>query len=535
MAYKILISDNLHSRGIDLLASREGAEVDVKTDLSPGDLLEIIGSYEGLVIRSATKVTGEVIARANNLKVIGRAGTGLDNVDIPAATRRGVVLMNTPGGNSEAAAEHTLALIMAAHRHIPQAVESMKAGKWEKKKFQGREIAGKTLGIIGLGKIGGIVAGLASRGMGMTTLGYDPIASPEAISRIGVKAAELDEIFSKSDVITVHTPLNRDTLNLINAAAFEKMRDGVIVINCARAGIVNEDDLLQALESGKVAVAAIDVFSKEPPGPTSLVQHLRVIATPHLAASTQEAQLNVAVAVAEQMIDYLENGIVRNAVNVPAVEPAVREKIAPYLDLARRIAQFGVLLVDGGVSEIEVAYRGRITEGWDLTPVTNAALVGLFQRSEGGNVNYVNAPVIAKERQVHVSETTQKQNSDSRSSVAVRILLTDGSGVRVEGALIWRSGHEPRIIALDNYVTEAAPSGPMLVVTNRDIPGMIAKMTTALADGGVNIAQMNLSRDGPGGTALAIINTDTPVKDATLEQIRKIAGILRANRVVVDD
>jgi D-3-phosphoglycerate dehydrogenase / 2-oxoglutarate reductase len=534
MTYRILVSDNLHPKGVALFQDTDAFQVDVKTDLKPDQLLEIIGEYHGMVIRSATKVTADLLKRAANLKVVGRAGTGLDNVDIAEAGRRGVAVMNTPGGNSEAAAEHALSLIMAAHRHIPQAAESMKSGKWEKKKFQGREMAGKTVGVIGLGKIGGIVAKRASKGLKMRVLGFDPVTTPEVASQVGATLASLDEIYERSDVITVHTPLSDETRDLINADAFAKMKDNVILVNCARGGIVNEADLLQALESGKVAAAALDVFVDKQPGQSDLVMHPRVIATPHLGASTEEAQVNVAISVAEQIIDFLRDGIVRNAVNVPAVGPADRAKVEPYLDLSLKLAAFAASLVTGGVTEMDVEYRGPLAD-WDLRPITNAALVGLLSRSEGGDVNYVNAPFIAKDRGIRVSETTRKNGTEHGSSLAIKVTGTKGPPVTVLGALIQRIGYEPRIIGIDNYVTEAVPAGPMLIVTNDDVPGMIAGMAGVLATNRINIAQMNLSREAAGGTALSIINIDSVIDESVVKQILDIKGILSVKQVVLDD
>jgi len=534
MKYKILVSDNLHQDGVDLLTSCPSFEVVVKTGLAPDSLREIIGEYHGLVIRSATKVTSDILAAAANLKVVGRAGTGLDNVDIREATRRGIVVMNTPGGNAQATAEHTIALIAAAHRHIPQATASMKEGKWEKKKFQGREIAGRTLGVLGLGKVGSIVCKMARRGLKMNVMGYDPVSTPEAASQLGVRLSSLEEIFSRSDVITVHTPLNQETRGIVDARAFNLMKDGVIIVNCARGGIVDEDALLEALNSGKVAAAALDVYSVSPPGDHPLVMHPRVVATPHLGASTSEAQLNVALAISQQIVDYLENGVIRNAVNAPGIDPGQGPRLQPYMDLARRLGQFLGQFATTGVAQLEIEYRGEICE-LDIRPVTNAALVGFLSRFEEMEVNFVNASFVAQERGLKVLETTLKESADHGSSVVIRASSSEGERLSVEGALIRRIGYEPRIIGIDQFVTEAVPAGPMLIVTNRDVPGMIAGMSGVLAKSGINIAQMNLSRDCPGGRAVSIINLDTPAGDATLETIRSIDGILSVKQVVLEN
>ncbi|MFH1113610.1 MAG: phosphoglycerate dehydrogenase [Pseudomonadota bacterium] len=534
MDHHILVSDNLHRRGVDLLASRPGFLVDVNTGLTAEALKDIIGKYHGLVIRSATKVTADILAAAENLKVVGRAGTGLDNVDIPEATRRGVVVMNTPGGNAVAAAEHTIGMIMAAHRHIPQAVASMKQGKWEKKKFQGREMAGKTLGVIGLGKIGSLVSRLASSGLKMKVVGYDPVTSSEAAAQQGASLVTLNEVFAASDIITVHTPLNDDTRSIVDSRAFSLMKDGVIIVNCARGGVIDEDALLSALESGKAAAAALDVFSAGTPGDDHpLVMHPRVIATPHLGASTDEAQVNVAVAVAQQIVDYLENNVVRNAVNVPSIDAALMAKVGPYLDLAKRLAQFLGGLATGSVKEIEMEYQGEIAS-WDLKPITNAALVGLLETFEGADVNQINAALLARERGVRVLATTRREGSEYGSSVLMRMRCTDETSRSVQGALIRRIGYEPRIIGIDEFLTEAVPAGAMLIVRNKDVPGMIAGVAGALAGGGINIAQMNLSRDAAGGSAMSILNLDSPADDATLDTIRDIPGIIGVTQVVLE-
>jgi D-3-phosphoglycerate dehydrogenase len=533
MSHRVLVSDNLHPQGVELFASRPDFQVEVSTGLSSDALKEIVGTFHALVIRSATKVTAEVLAAANDLKVIGRAGTGLDNVDVKEATRRGIVVMNTPGGNSVAAAEHTIALLMAAHRHIPAANASMKSGKWEKKSFQGREMAGRTLGVIGLGKIGTLVSRRAARGLKMKVLGYDPVTTSEAASQAGVTLTTLEDVLRRSDVITVHTPLNDETRDLIDSRAFSLMKDGVMIINCARGGIVEEQALLDSLESGKVSAAALDVFSVSPPGDHPLVRHPKVIATPHLGASTDEAQLNVAVAVAQQIIDYLERGLVRNAVNVPAIDMTLGHRMGPYIQLADKLAQFLAGLAPASVTELSIEYLGEIAS-WDTKPLTNAALVGLLKRSEGMDVNQVNAPVIAEERGIRVFSTTVKEGSEHGSSLKIKVRCGDGTSLSVHGALIQRIGFEPRIIGIDEFVTEAVPAGAMLIVTNRDIPGMIAGVSGALAAGGINIAQMNLSRECSGGKAMSILNLDSTADEATLDAIRGIQGILSVTQVLVD-
>ncbi len=533
MRRKVLFSDSTHPAGVDLLKRRDDFEVDVKPDLSPDALREIIGDYEALVVRSATTVDAQLLANASGLKVIGRAGAGVDNVDVPEATRRGIVVMNTPGGNSVATAEHTVGLIMCLHRHIPQAVASMKEGKWEKKKFQGREMAGRTLGVIGLGRVGGIVARLASQGLKMSVLGYDPVTTAEAVYQMGVRPAPMDEIIATSDVITVHTPLNDQTRGLIGKKQLEAMKSGVMIVNCARGGIIDEDALLEALESGKVAGAALDVYSLKPPGKHPLAAHPRVISTPHLGASTAEAQMNVSIAVAEQIIDFFEKGIVRNAVNVPSLAASEVTRLGPYLDLAGKLGRLLAGLAHDTRPEIEIQYRGEIA-GWNIGPITNAALCGFLRRFEGAEVNRVNARMIGTERGLRIFETTFKEGAELGSSISVIAVLRDGTQRAVQGAMIRRMGREPRIIGIDQFITEAVPEGPMLIVTNRDIPGMVAGVAGVLAARGINIAQMNLSRESVGGTALSIINLDEPADDAAMEAIRSIEGILSVTQVILD-
>ncbi len=534
MTYRILVSDNLHQDGVEYFASQADFLVDVRVGLAPESLRVAIADYDGLVIRSDTRVTKDILENARKLKVIGRAGTGLDNVDIQEATRRGIVVMNTPGGNSESAAELTIAMIMAVHRHIPQAVASMKMGKWEKKKFQGRELAGKVLGVIGLGKIGSIVARRAIQGLKMSVLAYDPARTVEAISQIGAKPASLEEIYRRSDVITVHTPLNDSTRGLVGAEAFRMMKDGVFIVNCARGGILDEEALLDALDSGKVAGAALDDFTMKPPGQHPLVVHPRVVATPHLGASTGEAQITVAVAIAQQVVAYLRDGVVRNAVNAPCADPTTNRKIAAYTDLAKRLGEFVGGLLRGGVAEMQVEYFGQLSTWPDVAPITNSALLGLLLQYEGAEVNLVNARMVAEDRGIKILETTTQEPVQLGADLGVAASNAQGEKVRALGALIQRVGDEPRIVGIDGFVTEAVPAGPMLVVVNRDIPGVVAGVSGALAANGINIGQMNLSRDRPGGMAMSIINIDVPATTAVLDIIQKIEGIVRVTQVTLD-
>ncbi|MFH0823530.1 MAG: phosphoglycerate dehydrogenase [Pseudomonadota bacterium] len=534
MVHPVLLTDNVHGIAAEMLRDRAGFEVDVRTGSDPQSLKKVIGKYEAVVIRSTTKITADVIQAADNLKVIVRAGSGTDNIDTVEATKRGVVVMNTPGGNSQAAAEHALGLILALHRHIAPAVESLKAGRWEKKKFQGHEIAGRTLGVLGLGRIGGIVAARAAKGLKMRVLAYDPAVTPETMRQMGIESAGVEEIFSRADVITVHIPLNDSTRGLIDSGAIGRMKPGVMLVNTARGGIIDEDALFQGLESGKVAAAALDVFSVQPPGKSPLIMHPRVVATPHLGASTAEAQVNVAVSAAEQIIEYLEDGVIRNAVNAPALQASDLSRVGPYLRLAGKLARFVGSLCAPGVSSVDVEYFGQ-PASWDLRPMTNSALVGLLSSFHIEHVNHINAASIAKERGIGITETARREGDEYPSSIGIKIRRTDGSVRSVHGAVFRRQGDEPRITEIDGFVTEAVPSGPMLVVTNRDVPGMIAAVAGALAAERVNIAQMNLSREKIGGKAISIINTDQPAGEKTLAGIRRIDGILSVDQVIMDD
>jgi D-3-phosphoglycerate dehydrogenase len=534
MGYTILCSESINSRGIDLLRSRPGFKADVRSDLSQDVLSKIIADYDGLLIREEVTVDEQVLRHASRLRVIGIAGPATESVDVAEATRHGVVVLTSPGLSAVSLAEHTIALVMAVHRHIPQAVLSTKQGKWEKKKFQGREIAGRTMGLIGLGKVGSLVSERASRGLKMNVLGYDPMVTRDAASRMGTRLVSLDELLASSDVISVQAPLNESTRGLLDDRAFAAMKESVIVVSCGREGIVDSQALLRALEDEKVAGVGLDLFSEPSPADRALIEHPRVVVTPHLGPSTDEAEVNVALAAVEQLIDYLENGVAKSALNVPAVDAKELPRVGPYMDLAWRLARFAACLVEQHVTELEVEYRGQMAL-WDVKPITNAALVGLLNRTEGPEVNAVNASYIAQQRGICVSETANKQARDRISTLVIRLGLADGSSRSVQGAFITRETEEPRITGIDNYVTEAEPAGAMLVITNRDIPGMVAGITRALADRGINIAQMNLSRDAVGGEALSIINLDTPADRETLERIGGIDGILNVRQVILGD
>lgn len=517
---KVLVSDSISDNGVEILR-KAGLEVDVKTGLKPDELKACIGQYHGLIVRSATKATAEIIGAANNLKVIGRAGSGLDNVDRIAASKKGIVVMNTPGGNTITTAEHAVAMMFSLARQIPEATASMKAGKWDKKRFMGVELFRKTLGIIGIGNIGKEVA-KRSLGLGMTVIGYDPYLSEENAKEIGIEKVELSELFRRSDFITIHTPITAETKNLINSKAIRMMKDGVRIINCARGGIVNEADLYEALKSGKVASAALDVFEKEPPDDSPLLTLDNVVCTPHLGASTEEAQENVAIAIAEQVAEYLTKGTIRNAVNFPSVPAEQLPKLQPYLTLAEKIGGFASQVFEGGVSEITIEYRGEASE-LNTPPVTIAAIKGFLTPILEETVNFVNATIIAKERGIEVKETKSSDAGDYQSMLVFRI-KADGRENYIAGTLFSRK--DPRIVKIDNFPVEVTPEGTMLFIYNNDRPGVIGNIGSYLGKCSINVARMQFGRESAGGRAISVVSIDTPVTKAQLEDIRKMPNIL---------
>ncbi len=522
---KVLISDNLSTRGVDIL-KKAGLEVEFRSKTSVEEIEKMIGDYDALIIRSATKVTAGLLEKATKLKVIGRAGSGLDNVDIPAATKKGVVVMNTPGGNTVTTAEHTIGMIFASARMIPQAYSSMKAGKWEKKKFEGVELFDKTLGIIGLGAIGGVVANRCTA-LGMKILAFDPFISTEKAKQLGIELADLETIYRRSDFITLHTPKTKETAGLINKDTIAKMKDGVRIINCARGGIVNEADLYEALKSGKVAGAAFDVFEKEPPENHPLMTLDNFIATPHLGASTLEAQENVATAVAEQIVDYLIAGTVRNAVNVPSVPADQLPSLSPYINLAERMGLFTAQVIEGGLTQVTVEYRGDVSN-LKLEPVTLAALKGLLTPIVQENVNYVNAPLIAKDRGIEVKVSTSGDTSEYTSLITIKV-KAGAKEVSVSGTL--NSKKEPRIIQVDDFPMETVPEGDMLVLMNNDKPGVIGGIGMLMGQSGVNIARMQFGREKQGGLAMSIVSVDSPISDELMGKVRKLPNVLSAKQV----
>ncbi|TAL27919.1 MAG: phosphoglycerate dehydrogenase [Nitrospirae bacterium] len=520
---KVLVSDKISDKGVEIL-KKAGLTVDVKTGMKPEELKACIGEYHGLVIRSATKVTADIIESAKNLKVIGRAGSGLDNVDKAAASKKGIVVMNTPGGNTITTAEHTIAMLFALARLIPQATASMKAGQWEKKKFMGVELFNKTLGIVGLGNIGNQVAKKA-QGLEMMVIAYDPFLSEDRAKTLGIEKVELPELFSRADFITIHTPMTPETKNLINADTIAKMKDGVRIINCARGGIVNEKDLYEALKSGKVAGAGLDVFEKEPAGPDNPLLGLdNVICTPHLGAATEEAQENVAIAVAEQIADYLVRGTIRNAVNFPSIPADQVARLQPYLSLAEKLGSFAAQIFEGGITGVTIEYLGEASE-LNTAPVTIAALKGLLTPILEETVNFVNAPFIAKERGIEVKETRSDDAGDYQSMLALRIKTKEKERY-FAGTLF--SKKDPRVVRIDNFAVEIVPEGIMLLIYNNDKPGVIGNLGSFFGKNNINIARMHFGRESAGGIAISVMSIDSPVSPANLEEIKKMPNVLSA-------
>ena len=523
---KILVSDSISKRGVEIL-EKAGFTVDVKTKLSKADLLREINAYEGLIVRSATKVTAKVIEAAERLKVIGRAGSGLDNVDTQAATRRGVVVMNTPGGNTVTTAEHTMSLILAMTRRIPQATSSMKAGKWEKERFMGVELYNKTLGIIGIGQIGGYLAKLA-QGLSLNVIAYDPFLAQEQAQKMGVHLVDLAEIYRRADIISVHTPLTAETRSLINADAIAQMKPGVMIVNCARGGIINETDLVEALKARRVAAAAFDVFEEEPIRTDHPLLALDTfICTPHIGASTEEAQENVAVGIAEQIVDYFTKGLARGAVNVPSVPPELLPRLQPYITLAEKLGLLQAQVYEGGLERVTVEYNGDVS-ALTVAPLTIAVLKGLLTPILEDAVNFVNAPVVAKERGIEVKEVKSSDAGDFTSVIRVRVEAGRKSH-HLAGTLYNRK--DSRVIEIDNFQVEVVPEGHMMLILNVDRPGVIGTVGQVLGEHGINIAQMQCSRETRGGNALLIIGLDAPLPIGVLETIKRAKNILSVKLV----
>lgn len=521
MTMKILVSDDVSEKGVALL--RQHFDVDVKTNMPPEELKACIGQYDGLVTRSQTQVTKDIIEAATNLKVIGRAGVGVDNIDIPAATARGIMVLNAPEGNTMAATEHTVAMMMAMTRHIPQAHASIQAGKWDRKSFDGIQVQGKTLGIIGVGRIGSRVA-KRMQAMEMTTIGYDPYITEERAHQVGVELVDLDTLLERSDYITIHTPLTKETEKMLNAETIAKMKDGVRIVNCARGGCVDTQALADALKSGKVAGAAIDVYPEEPLTAENnpFLGMFNVVQTPHLGASTIEAQIGVAVDVAYGVIDALQGKPVMTAVNMAPIPKSVAAVIQPYFGLAERMGTIGIYLTEGPVQEVEIEYTGILAET-ETQALTTAFLKGLLNPILQDSVNFVNAPGIAKKRHLNVKESKSHKPGYFTTSITVKI-TTNKATHKLVGTLF--DGKEPKIVEIDQYKVDFKPEGYLLLAPHANKPNMIGQMATILGNAGININGMQVGSTTEKDTNIMAIAVGNDIPNDIMLQLRGVEGIL---------
>ena len=527
--HRILIADKLAKAGLEILRAAPDVEFDEAIGLKPPELAAKVEPYHGLIVRSGSTVTGEVIAAANNLRVIGRAGIGVDNIDVEAATKKGVVVMNTPAGNNITTAEHAISMMLALARSIPQATASMKQGKWEKSRFTGSEVFNKTLGVVGIGNIGSLVAERAL-GLKMRVLAYDPFITEEAAQRLGVELVKtLDDLYARSDFVTIHVPLNAETRGLLNDGAFAKMKKGVRIINCARGGIVDEAALAAAIGTGTVAGAALDVFSQEPPpAEHPLLKLDQVICTPHLGAATDEAQVNVAVAIAHQVVNFLRAGVIQDAVNVPSMTTELLEALAPYLSLAEKLGSMQAQLLGAAPRELAIEYAGEVAD-YDVKAITLAVLRGFLGRMLSFDiVNTVNAPAIARERGIKVVEARTTQAKGFSSLVTVSVTTAQGSST-VAGAIFGQ--RVIRLVRINDFFLDADPNGYILMLHNRDVPGVVGSVGTLLGEAKVNIARLELGRERIGGMAISLIHVDDQIPDGVLERLRTLPNIVSAQLI----
>ncbi|MHC4478679.1 MAG: phosphoglycerate dehydrogenase [Planctomycetota bacterium] len=515
---KVLITDKLAQQGIDLLNSTEGIEAVVKTGIGEDELAGIIGAHDGLIIRSGTKVTARVLADPGKLRAIARAGVGVDNIDIPEATRKGILVMNTPGGNTLSAAEHTMALMLSMSRNVVPACNSLKGGAWDRKKYMGTQLNGKVLGVIGLGRIGMSVAKMA-KGFNMKILGYDPLAAPPDAEKMGVEISDsLERIFKEADYITVHVPRNTETINMIDAEQIERMKPTVRLVNCARGGIINEDALYDALAAKRIAGAALDVYPKEPPENTRFADSESCLVTPHLGASTQEAQIEVAVEAAKIIVDALKGGPVRNAINAPSTAGAVPLIVTQYAELARRIGTLLSTITPGQINGVEVQYRGTVAE-IAVQPVTLGFAIGLLQRHFDLPLNMVNVPVLAKERGISIDETKNPEAKDVASSFRAKV-VTDKVMRTVTGSVFGQT--LLRIIEIDGFNVEMTPQGAVLVIFNDDKPGVIGAVGTVCGRHGINICTMGVGQKAEEQKAMLAVSLDREPEAKVVEELGKL-------------
>ncbi|MET1124333.1 MAG: phosphoglycerate dehydrogenase [Archaeoglobaceae archaeon] len=524
---KVLVTEPISEEAVEFMR-KNGVEVDVRAGISREELLQIIGDYDGLVVRSQTKVDRELIEAGRKLKIIGRAGVGVDNIDIEAATQRGIVVVNAPGGNTASTAEHTIALILAAARKIPQADKSVKEGKWERKKFVGIELRGKTAGIIGLGRIGYEVA-KRCKALEMNVIAYDPYIPAERAAQIGVKLVDFDTLLRESDVITVHVPKTKETIGLIGREAFEKMKDGVIVVNAARGGIVDEEALCEAVKSGKVFAAALDVYEKEPPDPENPLFKLEnVVTTPHIAASTREAQRSVGMIIAEDIVRFAKGLPAKNAVNFPAIDPSDFEFMMPYVTLAEKMGKIVAARLGGVIRRVKVTARGKLAEK-NIEVITRALLKGLLEPIVGRELNLVSAKPIAIERNISVEESKIERSEHYESLLEV-VVESDGKEMYLAGTCF---GKEYRILKIDKYNVNFVPKGHYIISLHEDKPGVIGRVGTLFGKNNINIAGMIVGRTGdkPGGVQLMLLLVDDPPSKEVLEEMVKLDGIIDATYI----
>ncbi|HET7577898.1 MAG TPA: phosphoglycerate dehydrogenase [Bacillales bacterium] len=520
MGFNILVSDPLSKQGIQALLDAEDVQVDESTNLSENELLEVISNYDALLVRSQTKVTEEVLEAAHRLKVVGRAGVGVDNIDLEAASKKGVIVVNAPDGNTISAAEHTFAMMMAAARRIPQAYQSLTGGRWDRKTYRGVELKGKTLGVVGLGRIGAEVAKRA-RAFHMKVIAYDPFLTEERAGKLGIDKVSLDEAMENADFLTVHTPLIKETHHLIGQDQFEKMKPGVRIVNCARGGIIDETALYEAIRKGKVAGAALDVFEEEPPLDNPLLKLPEVVVTPHLGASTAEAQENVAVDVSEEVLRILRGEPFKNAVNLPPVSSEVMRKLEPYFLLAEKLGEISVQLGKGTPVEVKIAYAGELTDV-DTAPLTRTILKGFLSHYLGSNANYVNAPHLAKQHDLGytVEQTPKHRGFASLVTVTVK---TEEDERLVAGTIL--NGYGPRIVKIDDYSIDISPQDHLLLIRHTDRPGMIGRVGSILGQHEINIGTMQVGRKGIGGKAMMALTVDKKLEKAVIAELVKLEDI----------
>lgn len=517
---KVLISDSLSPEGIEVL-TRNDIQADLKTNLSNEEIIDCISEYDGLIIRSGTQVTAEIIEAGKNLQVIGRAGVGVDNIDIDKATEKGIMVLNAPSGNTISAAEHTIALMTCMARNIPAANCSLKSGKWDRNLFMGVELYNKTLGVVGLGRVGGEVCKRA-KAMSMDVIGYDPYITNERAERMGVKLVSLEEIYQQADFMSLHLPKTKTTYHMIGEKELAMMKDSMRIINCARGGLINEEALYQALKSGKIAAAALDVFENEPSTDSPLLELDNVIVTPHLGASTREAQVNVAVQVVEQVVLALRGEPVITAVNVPSIPPETMEEVKPFIPLMKTMGSFYMQVYNGKIESIEIEYGGDISN-FPVSPLTTSFLIGILSVVLNESVNYVNAPLIAKQREIKVKEVKVKSIENFASLITVKIKTTK-SEKTVAGTLFHKN--ETRIVEIDKFRIDVVPSKYMLVTTYIDKPGVIGRVGTMLGENDINIAGMQVGRQSIGGEAVMVLQVDNPMEDELLKKLESIDAIL---------